>query len=153
VFEVNLPVTFRKPLWVPFSLAMSKTSYSWDPQPCPKRRRYRHLAHRAKTEKQYMTFLTWIIMTIFITCYLVFLCWYTVFLQDLRLEGKEKWFGTALDLKGLRELVRYVKARCYGDSLQAGKSRWQVDYRVSDLQQDCKVARFWTRGRAIRVSE
>ena len=39
VCEVNLPVTFRKPLWVPFSLAMSKISYSWDPQPCPKRRR------------------------------------------------------------------------------------------------------------------
>jgi hypothetical protein len=26
-----------------------------------------------------------------------------------------------------------VKARCNGDSLRAAKSRWQVDYRVSDL--------------------
>jgi hypothetical protein len=44
------------------------------------------------------------------------------------------------------------KARCNGDSW-AGKSSWQVDYRVSDLQQDSKVARFWTRNRAIRISE
>ena len=35
-----------------------------------------------------------------------------------------------------------VKVCCNGDSLRAGKSRWQVDYRVSDRQQDGKVARF-----------
>jgi hypothetical protein len=46
-----------------------------------------------------------------------------------------------------------LKARCNGDSLRAGMSSWQVDYRVSDRQQDGKVARFSTRGRAIRVSE
>jgi Tfp pilus assembly protein FimT len=47
----------------------------------------------------------------------------------------------------------FLKARCNGDSLRAGKSSWQVDYRVSDLQLDSKVARFSARGRAIRVSE
>jgi hypothetical protein len=46
-----------------------------------------------------------------------------------------------------------LKARCNGGSLRAGKSSWQVDYRVNNRQQDGKVARFWTRGRAIRVSE
>jgi hypothetical protein len=35
-----------------------------------------------------------------------------------------------------------VNVRCNGDSLRAGKSSWQVDYRVSDLQQDGKVALF-----------
>jgi hypothetical protein len=35
-----------------------------------------------------------------------------------------------------------VKTRCNGDSLRAGKSSWQVDYRVSDRKQDGKVARF-----------
>ena len=34
-----------------------------------------------------------------------------------------------------------VKVRCNGNSLRAGKSNWQVDYRVSDLQQDSKVSR------------
>ena len=33
---------------------------------------------------------------------------------------------------------RGLKSRCNGDSLQAGKSSWQVDYRVSDLQKDGK---------------
>jgi hypothetical protein len=37
---------------------------------------------------------------------------------------------------------RTVKARCNGDILRDGKSSWQVDYRVSDRQQDGKVARF-----------
>jgi hypothetical protein len=46
-----------------------------------------------------------------------------------------------------------LKALCNGDNLQAGKSSWQVDNRVSDLQQDSKVARFSTRGSGIRVSE
>jgi hypothetical protein len=46
-----------------------------------------------------------------------------------------------------------LKARCNGDSLRAGTSSWQVDYPVSDRQQDGKVALFWTRGRAIRVSK
>jgi hypothetical protein len=45
-----------------------------------------------------------------------------------------------------------VKSHCNGDNLRAGKSSWQLDYRVSDRQQHGKVARFWTRGRAIRVS-
>jgi hypothetical protein len=45
------------------------------------------------------------------------------------------------------------KARCNGDILRAGKSSWQVDYQVSDRQQDCKVAEFWTRSRAIWVNE
>jgi hypothetical protein len=39
-------------------------------------------------------------------------------------------------------LNTYVKARCNGDSLRAGTSSWQVDYRVSGRQQDGKVARF-----------
>jgi hypothetical protein len=51
----------------------------------------------------------------------------------------------------LSELVIF-KARCNGDSLRAGTSSWQVDYRVSDRQRDGKVARVWTRGRAIRVN-
>jgi hypothetical protein len=38
--------------------------------------------------------------------------------------------------------ARILKVRCNGDSLRAGKSSWQVDYRVSDRQQDGKVARF-----------
>jgi hypothetical protein len=46
-----------------------------------------------------------------------------------------------------------VKARCNGDSLRAGKSSWQVDYRVSDVQQVSQVARVWTWGRALRVRE
>jgi hypothetical protein len=46
-----------------------------------------------------------------------------------------------------------IKVRCNGDSFWAGKSSWQVDYRLSDRQQDGEVARSWTRGRAIRVSE
>jgi hypothetical protein len=45
-----------------------------------------------------------------------------------------------------------LKVCCNGDSLRAGKLSWQVYYRVSDRQQDGKVAPFWTRGSAIRVS-
>jgi hypothetical protein len=35
-----------------------------------------------------------------------------------------------------------IKVCCNGDSLPAGKSSGQVDYRVSDRQQDGKVSRF-----------
>ena len=38
--------------------------------------------------------------------------------------------------------IQFVQARCNGDSLRAGKSSWQLDYRVSDLQQDSKVVPF-----------
>jgi hypothetical protein len=53
----------------------------------------------------------------------------------------------------LKDNLLDLKVCCNGDSLRVGKSSWQVDYRVSDRQQDDKVARFSTRGRAIRVSE
>jgi hypothetical protein len=32
---------------------------------------------------------------------------------------------------GVKQLKAAVNVRCYGDSLLAGKSSWQVDYRVS----------------------
>ena len=81
-------------------------------------------------------------------------CWYVC-------QMKHSWYSNvwtkpsafSLERQLKYNLYRKVKARCNGDSLRAGKSSWRVDYQVSDLQQDSKVARFWTRGRAIPVSE